>query len=401
LLLRKLKQANDQVMGTLPLFENHLPRRVLFGRGRVTELVEVCRENGWKRIFVVTDEGVTKARLVTPVLEMLSAAKLLAGSSSAVPPEPELQIVDRIAEQCLECRADVLVGIGGGSVMDATKVAAIVAKHQRIASSYCGIGKVPKRGLPTILVPTTAGTGSEATFVAILTDPVSGNKVGVVSPHLLADIAVVDPSLTDRLPSSITAATGMDAMVHALEALIAKVATPLARGLALQAARYLGPYVERAVERGSDVDARDAMAIGSHHAGMAFANSSCCAVHALALPLGGRYAIPHGVITGCFFGELMRHNASVCTEDILRFSEALGWKHRTVSEVCDAFDGLAQRLGLTSAIRKVRVSVGDLSEMAQAACGNQRLMGPNPVTLTEPQVVAIYRKVLEVDERTT
>lgn len=388
-------------MQTLSTFENHLPRRVVVGRGRVSELASICKANGWLRVFLVTDAGVTNAHLAAPLIRLLEESNLLVGVYAKVPPEPGLQIVDEISKACTAVQADVVIGLGGGSVMDATKVAAVVAKFGANASAYCGIGKVPGRGLGTVLVPTTAGTGSEATFVAILTDPTSGNKVGVVSPHLLADVAVVDPCLTDRLPSTITAATGMDAMVHALEALIAKVATPIARGLALEAARYLGPHLERAVANGGDSEARDAMAIGSHLAGMAFANSSCCAVHALALPLGGRYPIPHGVITGCFFGELMRHNASVCAGEILRFSEALGWDYQSVDEVCDAFDALARRVGLNAMIRSVKVSATDLAGMAQAACGNQRLMGPNPVTLTESQVVAIYRKVLEVDERTT
>ncbi|MFM2217230.1 MAG: alcohol dehydrogenase, partial [Planctomycetota bacterium] len=227
---------------------------------------------------MVTDHGVYQAGLVAPLVGESSKLEMLAGTFDAVPAEPELHVVDRLAELLRESKADCVIGIGGGSVMDATKVASIVAVHGGNARDYCGIGKVPGRGLPSVLIPTTAGTGSEATFVAILTEPLQGNKVGVVSPHLLADIAIVDPALTDNLPKAITAATGFDAIVHAMEAMIAKVATPVARALALQAASYLGPNLETAVLNGQDSQARDAMAIGSHLAGLAFANSSCCAV---------------------------------------------------------------------------------------------------------------------------
>ena len=390
-------------MKLLSQFDNHLPRRVLFGRGRSAEVPTICIANGWKRAFVVTDHGVSQAGLVAPLVGELSRLELLAGTFDAVPAEPELHVVDRLAELLRESKADCVIGIGGGSVMDATKVASIVAVHGGNARDYCGIGKVPGRGLPSVLIPTTAGTGSEATFVAILTEPLQGNKVGVVSPNLLADIAIVDPALTDNLPKAITAATGFDAIVHAMEAMIAKVATPVARGLALQAASYLGPNLETAVLNGQDSQARDAMAIGSHLAGLAFANSSCCAVHALALPLGGRYPIPHGVITGCFVAEVMRYNLAIdsCRDDSMEFAKALGLDSNNGFELCDSLDSLANRIGLFSQIRNVVVKASDLPQMAQAACSNQRLMGPNPVPLTENQSIAIYRKVLRIDECAT
>src|SRR5205823_6045735 len=150
-----------------------------------------------------------------------------------------IDVVDTLAGWIVKAGADAVIALGGGSVMDAAKVASICAKHGKPAREFVGIGKAGGRGLPTVLVPTTAGTGSEATFVAILTDPASGNKTGVLDPRMLADIAVVDPALTDGLPQGVTAAAGMDALVHAIEGFIARVATPLARGLALEAARHI------------------------------------------------------------------------------------------------------------------------------------------------------------------
>lgn len=377
-------------------YQNHLPRRICFGRGQLDRLSEYCQELGYKRVFLVTDQGVRKAGLIDSTEHRLSNSGLLVRLYDQVAPEPALEQVDEIGQAIRASHADAVIALGGGSVMDATKVAAILAKHSGVARDYLGIGKVPSRGIASIMIPTTSGTGSEATFVAILTDKSTGNKAGVVSPHLLADLALVDPSLTDRLPAEITASVGMDAMVHALEALIAKVATPLARSLALESASHLGWALPRVVQDPSDMHARDAMSLGSHLAGMAFANSSCCAVHALALPLGGRYPIAHGVITGTFFGEVMRHNLVVCKRDFEVFSHALGWGAISAMGFCDKLDELAHSIGLFDLLRKHHVATEAIESMSKDACANRRLMDPNPVVLDERQVAIIYRKVLGV-----
>lgn len=362
------------------------------------KLGQLCESMGWKRLFLVSDEGLVRAGIVDLVHDPMVKRGLSVGSFLAVPAEPPIETVDWIAQQIRDCRADAVIGLGGGSVMDATKVAAVVAGRDEDAQSLVGIGKVERRGLPTVLVPTTAGTGSEATFVAILTDTKSGNKVGVVDPVLLADIAIVDPSLTDGLPPSITAATGMDAIVHAIEAFIANVATPVARGLALEAARFLGSALTAAYQHPKNQDARDRMAIGSHLAGMAFANSSCCAVHALALPLGGRFSIPHGVITGCFVGEMMRHNADVCEIDFHALGTAFGWGETLAESFSRHLDSLAESIGLVDAIKMHAIPSSVIPAMAKDAVANRRLMGPNPKQVTEADAERIYRSVLRVEE---
>jgi alcohol dehydrogenase class IV len=377
-------------------YENNLPRRVITGRGASGRLAEVCRGRGWSRAFLVSDRGVASAGLLAPVSAALGAAGILAGASSAVTPEPPLSEVASLAGQIREAAADVVIGLGGGSVMDATKVAALVALRGGAPEDYVGIGRAGGRGVPTILVPTTAGTGSEATFVAILTDAAAGTKVGVVDPSLLADVAIVDPALTDRLPPAVTAAAGMDALVHAIEAFIARVATPIARGLALEAARQIGPALEGVCRDPGDEEARDRMAIGSHLAGMAFANASCCAVHALALPLGGRFHIPHGVITGCFAGALMRHNAPACAADFSALGTALAWGALEPSAFADRLDATARVIGLRAALDRVVVPAAAIAPMASAAAANRRLIDPNPVAVTAADAERIYAEVLHV-----
>jgi len=377
-------------------FENNLPRRVITGREASKSLNKICNINGWRRAVIVSDAGVSRAGLLQQVATPLSESDLLAGTFAEVPAEPPIHVVDAIAESIRACGADVVIALGGGSVMDAAKVAALCVRHGKPAREFIGIGKAGGRGLPTLLIPTTAGTGSEATFVAILTDPATGNKVGVVDPCILADIAVVDPALTDGLPPHVTAAAGMDALVHAIEGYIAKCATPVGRGLALEAARRIGRSLSVVCVEPANTAARDDMAIGSHLAGMAFANSSCCAVHALALPLGGRFSIPHGVLTGCFAGEMMRHNAPSCVADFAAFSVALGWGAMDAISFANRLDTLADSIGLRAQLRKTTVSADAVPAMARDAVAIRRLMDPNPREVTEVDAARIYRAVLEV-----
>jgi alcohol dehydrogenase class IV len=377
-----------------PSFQNHLPRRIITGRGQSLLVGEVCIEQGWRKVFVVSDQGVANAGLLSPLLENLRQHDLLSGYSTAVPAEPPLDSVDALAQEISRSGAETIVALGGGSVMDAAKVASLSVRHSKPAREFVGIGKAGGRGLPTILIPTTAGTGSEATFVGIFTDPVTTNKVGVVDPCILADIAIVDPALTDHLPPLITAASGMDAIVHTIEAYIAKVTTPIARGLAIEAARNLGDAFEKVVRDPADPHARDGMAIGSHLAGMAFANSSCCAVHALALPLGGRFHIAHGVITGCFAGEMMRHNQPACVDDFKDLIDAFGWKNMQSIQFGDRLDQLAVSSGLRSHLHKTSVPAQTFESLAKDAVAIRRLMDPNPREVTEADAVRIFKTVL-------
>jgi len=384
-----------RMTSTMRTFENHLPRRVITGRGTSEGLLPICQAHGWRRVFLASDAGVEAAGLTGRVARPLEAAGLLADTFSAVPPEPPIAVVDELASRIVAAKADAVLALGGGSVMDAVKVASLCARHGKPAREFLGIGKAGGRGLPTVLIPTTAGTVSEATFVAILTDDTTGNKSGVVDPCLLPDIAIVDPALTDGLPQHVTAAAGMDAMVHAVEAFIARNATPIARGLALEAARHLGRWLEVACRDPGCHEARDGMAIGSHLAGMAFANASCCAVHALALPLGGRFHIPHGVITGCFVGEMMRHNAPVSEADFALFGAALGWGTLPADAFADRLDAIATDIGLRAALRRTSVPAVVIPEMAAAAVANRRLMDPNPREVTVADASRIYQTVLQ------
>ena len=376
-------------------FENNLPRRIRFGRGVSGDLAAELARLGHRRPHIVTDAGVRSAGILTAVTSALEAAGIHASVYDATEPEPPFTCVTAACDSVRAAGAvDVIVALGGGSVMDTAKLVAATARDGRDAQGLAGIGKVVTRPLPLVCLPTTAGTGSEATPVAIFSDPVSGSKSGVVDSCLVPDLVLLDPELTDRLPPGPTAAAGMDALVHALEAFIAKSATPLARGLALEAARRIGPSLTVACRNGGNLAARDAMLLGAHLAGLAFANSSCCAVHALALPLGGRFHIAHGVTTGCLVGATMRHNLPAIAMDVADFTRALGWDGSDPSAFPDQLDELADGIGLREALRRTPVPEEALAGLAREAVANRRLMAPNPQPIDELQAVEIYRQTL-------
>jgi len=376
----------------LKSFDNNLPRRLRFGRGISGELAAELRRLGCAKPFIVTDAGVRAAGLLAKVVESLASAGLAYSVFDQTEPEPPFACV--AAANAAVREVDVIVALGGGSVMDTAKLVAATALDGRDARLLAGIGKVGSRRLPLVCLPTTSGTGSEATPVAIFTDPRTGMKVGVVDPCLIPDVVLLDPELTDGLPALPTAAAGMDALVHALEAFIARTATPLARGLALEAARTIGPALPVVCLGGADRPARDAMLLGANLAGLAFANSSCCAVHALALPMGGRFHLAHGVLTGCLAAETMRHNLSSIEKDIVIFAAALGWGNLDPSAFPDRLAALAGSIGLSQVLKSASIPDSALAELAKEAVANRRLMDPNPREVTEADALEIYRRTL-------
>jgi alcohol dehydrogenase class IV len=383
----------------LSVFENHLPRRMRFGRGVSGELSKELRRLGRESPFIITDAGVKAAGLLALVADPLAQAGVRYLVFDKTEPEPPFACVAAAIGAVPNLGdVDVVVALGGGSVMDTAKLVAATLADGRDARMLAGIGKVERRLLPLVCIPTTSGTGSEATPVAIFTDAQTGIKMGVVDACLVPDVVLLDPALTDRLPPLPTAAAGMDALVHALEAFIARVATPLARGLALEAARWIGPALPAVCRDGGDRAARDAMLIGANLAGMAFANSSCCAVHALALPLGGRFHIVHGVATGCLAAETMRHNLPACGEDMGVFAAALGWRDIDPKRIPDKIASLAGGIGLRKTLRAAAVPDAALPGLAREAVSNRRLMDPNPRPITEADAVEIYRRTLQFDD---
>ncbi len=369
-----------------------------FGAGALAGIGSIIRAKAVGRVFVVTDPGLLATGIVDRVLKSLGAAGVEALVFSDVQADPPEAVILSAVEAARAAGAQAVIGLGGGSSMDTAKLVALLAVGKEQLADIYGIGNASGPRLPLVLIPTTAGTGSEVTPISIVTTGAT-TKMGVVSPVLLPDVALLDPELTLGLPPATTAATGIDAMVHAIEAYASASANnnPISRGLATQALSLMGPALEKAVRDGSDIAARSEMLLGSMLAGQAFANSPVAAVHALAYPIGGHFHVPHGLSNALVLPHVLRFNcvvapavyaeiAGVAFPDLLRFE---GQERATA--FCEALASLSTRCGLPQHLRDVGIPEDFLPRLASDAMKQTRLLVNNPREVKEADALAIYQ----------
>lgn len=368
---------------------------VRFGSGLLDHLGEFAASLLGTQIIIVTDPGMMATDMPDRAARALRAAGAAVELFGDVTCDPGESVVLSARDAMRDFKATGVVGLGGGSSMDVAKLAAaLTASGSDLAASY-GIGNLPAGRLPLVAVPTTAGTGSEVTPIAIVTTG-ENEKSGVVSPVLLPDLAVLDPETTRGLPPHVTAATGIDAIVHAIESHCSASANnnPVSRALAREALRLMGRSLETAVHDPEDMDARSDMMLGSHLAGQAFANSPVAAVHALAYPIGGRYKVPHGLSNALVLPHVLRFNAEAAPEIYAEVAPILFPRLAGVQDIahgfCDALFELAARCGLPLRLRDVGIGRDGLSDMAKDAMNQTRLLVNNPRELSEADALKIY-----------
>ena len=375
-------------------FTFHTAKSVLFRPGGAAELGALAGPLLGPQVLFVTDPGIMRLGLADAALAALGPGVTVFAEVEADPSQATL-----LAAVAAGQGATGVVGFGGGSAMDVAKLAALLLGSGESLDAAWGVGNAKGPRLPLVLVPTTAGTGSEVTPVAIITVGAE-EKRGVSSPLLLPDLALLDPDLTLGLPAAITAATGIDAMVHAIEAYASANpnANPLSKLLAREALRLLGANIETAVRDGADREARGAMLLGAMLAGQAFANAPVAAVHAMAYPLGGIYHIPHGLSNALVLAGVLRFNAPVAgavyakiaADAFPALAHVEGSQARTAAFI-DALERLATRLGLPARLRDAGVPEGALPRLASEAMKQTRLLVNNPREVTEADALAIYR----------
>ncbi|MCP2138355.1 alcohol dehydrogenase class IV [Rhizobium sp. SLBN-94] len=373
--------------------------QIVFRPGVSAEIGEVVRRKLGNRVLFVTDPGLRQLGLCDPALASLAAAGIAVTLYDSVEADPSLATVQAAVDVAKAAGVSGVIGFGGGSSLDVAKVVALLCGSGEDIDGAWGVGNAKGPRLPLVLVPTTAGTGSEVTSVSIIT--VGGDeKRGVSSPIILPDIAILDPDLTLGLPAHITAATGIDAMVHAIEAYASKSANnnPLSRMLARQALQLLGANIENAVFDGKDREARGAMLLGSMLAGQAFANSPVAAVHALAYPIGGSFHIPHGLSNALVLPHVLRFNApdaaGIYAEIAADAFPDLASEQSSQGR-CAAFierlASLSEKLGLQPRLRDVGIGEEHLAGMARDAMKQTRLLVNNPRDVSEADALTIYR----------
>lgn len=368
-------------------------------RGAAGRLAERVRAMNCRSVLLVTDPGVLAAGLMQPLIDGFAKADIPLRVFSDVQADPPEHVIQAAVQAALACAADCVIGFGGGSSLDAAKLAALLALSGESLASVYGIEQTRGPRLPLILVPTTAGTGSEVTAVSVVTTA-SGEKNVVISPILLPDLAVLDASLTLGLPTHVTAATGIDAMVHAIEAYTSRERkNPISDCLAREALRLLAGNLERACSNGADVEARENMLLGACLAGMAFANSPVAAVHALAYPLGARFHVPHGLSNSLVLAPVLRFNLDAVAPLYAELADIVlpglqGDAHGKARALAEHFAELPARLNLPTRLREVGITEQDLEALARDAMNQTRLLGNNPRVVSLDDVRAIYREVL-------
>jgi alcohol dehydrogenase class IV len=372
---------------------------VLVGPDTSTQLGDLAAAMGIQRALIVTDPGIIKFGLLEGAVANLKANNIeLSIYSDVVADPPESVVMDAVSSaQAFGC--DGVIGFGGGSSMDVAKLLAVLIKGEQQLADIYGVDQISGGRLPLIQVPTTAGTGSEATMVSIITTGET-TKAGVVSRTLLADKVILDAKLTLGLPPAVTAATGIDAMVHAIEAYTSKrLKNPLSDMLAREALRLMANNISTAVKQGDNLQAREAMLLGAMLAGQAFANAPVAAVHALAYPLGGNYHIPHGLSNSLVLPHVLRFNAPAAAElyaelaPIILPGRSLPSDPLEVSEIlAEHFLQLAADLGLQTQLSQMNIAESDLPKLAEEAMLQQRLLINNPRELSLDDALSIYQQ---------
>ncbi|MDU4960590.1 MAG: iron-containing alcohol dehydrogenase [Sporomusaceae bacterium] len=374
--------------------------KIVAGAGTLATIAEQVGAYGAKKVLIVTDPGVCSAGLVEQPQRLLAAAGIESTVIFSIPPEPAIGHVEAALTEARGWGCDMVVGLGGGSAMDAAKLIAVLLTTSLSLRDLVAQASGWRRQLPLLLVPTTAGTGSEATPNAIVLDPEAGVKIGIVNPELVPDCILLDPLLTLGLPPAITAATGMDALSHAIECYISQKANPLSDTFALKAVSLISRSLRTAFLNGADVDARHDMLLAAMFGGMCIASSSTTAVHALSYPLGGRYRIPHGLANAILLPYVMEFNLTASEP---RFAELAAAMHLPVAGLSTAQAAAAMLENLYSLIRDLQIEPSlkpygitekEVDSLATAAAGVTRLLNNNPRPMSHADIRSVYLRLL-------
>lgn len=378
-------------------FEFQVTTRVKCGANLVDGLGKEVLALGGKKVLVVTDQGIVKAGLLERVTAALEKEGLAFEVYDRVEANPRVETIDRGHEFYRQVGADVIVGFGGGSSMDTAKGIAVLATNGGSMAQYAGQNKVQNRPAPVIAVPTTAGTGSEVTGNIAFTDLTKKDKMSCRSPLNFPRVAILDHTLLASLPASIAAATGMDALTHAVEGYLSKKASPMSDVLALEAIRMIGSNIRKFVANPENEEAAANMLLASALAGMVITNTGTGNVHGMARPVGGQFDVPHGVACAIMFAPVMRFNLISSPEKMAKVAGALGEKVEglpvleAAARAVDAVEKLVADLGIPKKLSAVGVTSDAIPTLAQLSLANT---GPNPRRTTYEDLVALFNEAI-------
>jgi alcohol dehydrogenase len=382
----------------LKSFRFRTPEWILFGFDTVNQVGAEAKRLGAGQVMVITDPGVAKAGILEGVTESLKKEKIEYDIFDQVEPEPSIQNLMEASRMAKEGKFNVFVGVGGGSSMDTTKLVSAMMTNKGNIHEFFGVDKIPRRGLPTIMVSTTSGTGSEVTRMAVFTDTEAKLKRVVSAQNILADVAIVDPNMAKTMPPGVTASTGIDAFIHAVESYVARNSNPFTDTINLEGIRLIAENLGAAFANGNDMSARYTMALGSLMAGITLNNAGVGHVHALALSTGAEYHLSHGVALIVVFAECMSSIAMSNLPKFRRIAEVMGLNVSGLSpwEAAEAgingMVALARSVKLPTTLTEVGGDQAKIQEWAVAAHGERRLLGNTPRDLTVEDISEIFEK---------
>lgn len=375
------------------------PRVALMGPGCVKEIGRHAKDLGGTKALIVSGKSRHGEELAGDIRKILENAGLKATIFAGAEPNPTDSSVMEGAEVYKRESCDIIVAVGGGSPMDCAKAVGIVAKNGERIKDYEGVGKVQKGIPPLITVNTTAGTASEMTSFTIITDTERHIKMAIVDPRITPDVAVNDPELMVSMPPALTAATGMDALTHAVEAYVSTMATPTTDAAAIKSIELVSKYLREAVANGEDIRTRDMMAHAEYLAGIAFNNASLGYVHSMAHQLGGLYNLPHGVCNAILLPYVEMYNKQVCPERFADIAKAMGENidglspEEAADRAIDAIKKIASDIGIPSGLKELGAREEDLEILAEHAMQDVCRL-TNPRELSKEDIIEIYRKAL-------
>ncbi len=375
-------------------------KKILFGINSLQQLPEEIRLLQGKKVLLVMDEGLSRTPVPEKIKSLLNENKIDEVLFNKVRPEPEPAWADEASDLAKKEKCDLVLGVGGGSSMDMAKAVSVLVTNGGKTADYQGLDKVPKPGIPKIMIPTTAGTGSEVTFTAVFTNREKRAKGGINSRFLYPDLALLDPELTLTLPADVTASTGMDAFIHALEGFTSNQANPLSDTLAREAMYLIGKNLRTAVARGKNIGAREEMLMGSLMAGMTLASAGVGSCHALAYPLGSFFDIPHGLANAVLLPHVMKYNLIGALEKYAEVAELMGTDvtglnlreaaETAIDEVCI----LLEDVGMLKTLKELDIPEASFEEMAEAAMNVKVPVANNPRSMDKEAAIEIYTQAL-------
>lgn len=382
-------------------YQMKMPSSVYGGEGCIDKIKEIAEKEEIRKAIIFTDRGIVESGLLEILLKEIRQIKLEFCVIDSLIPEPAYQDIEAVQNEVVKNEGDLIIAIGGGSVMDAAKLCSALADAPYTVRDLMEDPSKAKKKVKTVMIPTTCGTGAEATCNAIVAVPEEESKQGIVNDCMIPDYVILDSQMILKLPKQIVAATGVDALAHAVECYTSKKATPFSDTYAMSAAKLIFKNIRDAYKNPNDITAKSNMMLGAFYAGIAITASGTTAVHALSYPLGGKYHIAHGVSNAILFAHVMKMNKEACVQQLAELCDGV-WPELSANDiekraqyVIDEIAGIVNDTEIPVSLEKFGVKKEDLDSLVEAGSRQQRLLVNNRKELSEEDIRNIYMMVLK------